>query len=102
MYFPLKDILFNFLTKYFVFFKIKQYLSCNTILRSNLIKNSFFINCTLNDVLNLLNYSNLETSLNRQGAWIPDGENVRIPVAIKILQEGTPASQSQEFLQEAR
>ena len=27
---------------------------------------------------------------------------MRIPVAVKILQEGTPASQSQELLQEAR
>ena len=37
-----------------------------------------------------------------QGFWIPDGENVKIPVAIKVLQEGTSASQNQELLEEAR
>ena len=37
-----------------------------------------------------------------QGVWIPDGENVKIPVAIKVLQEGTSPSQNKELLEEAR
>lgn len=34
--------------------------------------------------------------------WVPAGENVRIPVAIKVLNEGTSASQNKELLDEAR
>ncbi|XP_060585170.1 epidermal growth factor receptor-like isoform X2 [Ruditapes philippinarum] len=37
-----------------------------------------------------------------KGFWIPDGENVKIPVAIKVLQEGTSPNQNQELLEEAR
>ncbi|ESO01560.1 hypothetical protein HELRODRAFT_81484, partial [Helobdella robusta] len=37
-----------------------------------------------------------------RGAWIPEGENLKIPVAIKILQDTTSTSQNKEFLQEAR
>ena len=37
-----------------------------------------------------------------QGFWIPEGENVKIPVAIKVLQEGTSSNQCQELLEEAR
>ncbi|BFZ21756.1 hypothetical protein BsWGS_24794 [Bradybaena similaris] len=37
-----------------------------------------------------------------KGIWIPQGENVKIPVAIKVLQEGTSPSQSTELLEEAR
>ena len=37
-----------------------------------------------------------------QGFWIPEGENVKIPVAIKVLQEGTSPNQNQELLEEAR
>jgi serine/threonine protein kinase len=34
--------------------------------------------------------------------WIPTGENVKIPVAIKVLSEGTGPSQNKELLEEAR
>jgi len=34
--------------------------------------------------------------------WIPEGENVKIPVAIKALQEGTAPAQNKELLEEAR
>ena len=37
-----------------------------------------------------------------QGVWIPEGENVKIPVAIKVLQDGTSPSQNKELLEEAR
>ncbi|BFZ15671.1 hypothetical protein BsWGS_18709 [Bradybaena similaris] len=37
-----------------------------------------------------------------KGIWIPQGENVKIPVAIKVLQEGTSPGQSTELLEEAR
>lgn len=37
-----------------------------------------------------------------KGFWIPDGENIKIPVAIKVLQEGTSPSQNKELLEEAR
>ena len=36
-----------------------------------------------------------------QGVWVPEGENVKIPVAIKVLREGTSANTSKEFLEEA-
>ncbi|XP_021924577.1 epidermal growth factor receptor isoform X4 [Zootermopsis nevadensis] len=36
-----------------------------------------------------------------KGVWLPDGENVKIPVAIKVLREGTGANTSKEFLEEA-
>lgn len=29
-----------------------------------------------------------------RGVWIPEGENVKIPVAIKVLQEGTSPHQN--------
>ena len=37
-----------------------------------------------------------------QGVWVPEGENVKIPVAIKALQEGTAPAQNKELLEEAR
>ncbi|XP_069107920.1 epidermal growth factor receptor-like isoform X3 [Argopecten irradians] len=37
-----------------------------------------------------------------KGFWIPAKDNVKIPVAIKVLQEGTSANQNQELLDEAR
>ncbi|XP_067930070.1 epidermal growth factor receptor-like isoform X2 [Watersipora subatra] len=37
-----------------------------------------------------------------RGVWIPEGENVKIPVAIKVLQEGTSPHQNKELLEEAR
>ena len=37
-----------------------------------------------------------------QGVWIPEKENVKIPVAIKVLQEGTSANLNKELLEEAR
>lgn len=37
-----------------------------------------------------------------QGFWIPDNENVKIPVAIKVLQEGTSPNLNKELLEEAR
>jgi L1 cell adhesion molecule len=36
-----------------------------------------------------------------KGVWIPDAQNVKIPVAIKVLREGTGANTSKEFLDEA-
>ncbi|XP_046400809.1 epidermal growth factor receptor isoform X2 [Ischnura elegans] len=36
-----------------------------------------------------------------KGVWVPEGENVKIPVAIKVLREGTGANTSKEFLEEA-
>lgn len=37
-----------------------------------------------------------------KGVWVPEGENVKIPVAIKVLQgNGTGANTSKEFLDEA-
>lgn len=36
-----------------------------------------------------------------KGVWVPEGENVKIPVAIKVLKEGTGANTSKEFLDEA-
>jgi hypothetical protein len=33
---------------------------------------------------------------------VPEGENVKIPVAIKALQEGTAPAQNKELLEEAR
>lgn len=37
-----------------------------------------------------------------QGFWIPENENVKIPVAIKVLQDGTSPNQNKELLEEAR
>ncbi|XP_064646613.1 epidermal growth factor receptor-like isoform X2 [Lineus longissimus] len=37
-----------------------------------------------------------------KGVWVPEGENVKIPVAIKVLSEGTCPSQNKELLEEAR
>ncbi|KAL8617989.1 hypothetical protein ACOMHN_040213 [Nucella lapillus] len=37
-----------------------------------------------------------------KGFWIPQGENVKIPVAIKVLQDGTSPNQNKELLEEAR
>jgi hypothetical protein len=42
------------------------------------------------------------TSCAIQGVWVPEGENVKIPVAIKALQEGTAPAQNKELLEEAR
>ncbi|EEC14327.1 epidermal growth factor receptor, putative, partial [Ixodes scapularis] len=36
-----------------------------------------------------------------KGVWVPEGENVRIPVAIKVLREGTAPNTNKEFLEEA-
>ncbi|XP_068603953.1 LOW QUALITY PROTEIN: melanoma receptor tyrosine-protein kinase-like [Brachionichthys hirsutus] len=36
-----------------------------------------------------------------KGLWIPDGENVRIPVAIKVLREATSPKANKEILDEA-
>lgn len=36
-----------------------------------------------------------------KGVWVPEGENVKIPVAIKVLHEGTGVNTSKEFLDEA-
>nr|UPI11530.1 epidermal growth factor receptor isoform X1 [Mythimna separata] len=36
-----------------------------------------------------------------KGVWVPEGENVKIPVAIKVLKDGTGANTSKEFLEEA-
>ncbi|XP_074598679.1 epidermal growth factor receptor [Brevipalpus obovatus] len=36
-----------------------------------------------------------------KGVWVPEGEGVKIPVAIKILKEGTNPSMNKEFLEEA-
>ena len=49
-----------------------------------------------------ISFSFTNNSLFHQGIWIPHGENVKIPVAIKVLQEGTSPSQSTELLEEAR
>ncbi|XP_074662083.1 epidermal growth factor receptor-like [Tubulanus polymorphus] len=37
-----------------------------------------------------------------KGVWIPEGENVKIPVAIKVLQEGNSPCMNKELLEEAR
>ncbi|KAK3082662.1 hypothetical protein FSP39_001823 [Pinctada imbricata] len=37
-----------------------------------------------------------------KGFWIPSNEHVKIPVAIKVLQEGTSPNQNKELLEEAR
>jgi epidermal growth factor receptor len=37
-----------------------------------------------------------------KGVWIPEAQNVKIPVAIKVLREGTGANTSKEFLDEGR
>lgn len=34
--------------------------------------------------------------------WVPEGENVKIPVAIKCLSEGTTAGENRNMLEEAR
>lgn len=36
-----------------------------------------------------------------KGVWVPEGENVKIPVAIKVLHDGTGTNTSKEFLDEA-
>jgi serine/threonine protein kinase len=36
-----------------------------------------------------------------QGVWVPEGENAKTPVAIKVLREGTGVNSSKEFLEEA-
>ncbi|XP_026317728.1 epidermal growth factor receptor isoform X2 [Hyposmocoma kahamanoa] len=36
-----------------------------------------------------------------KGVWVPEGENVKIPVAIKVLKEGSGTNSSKEFLEEA-
>lgn len=36
-----------------------------------------------------------------KGVWVPEGENVKIPVAIKVLKEGSGTNSSREFLEEA-
>jgi len=34
--------------------------------------------------------------------WIPAGENVKLPVAVKVLREGTATDQNRDLLEEAR
>lgn len=34
-----------------------------------------------------------------QGVWLPEGDNVKIPVAIKVLREGTCPSTNKDFLE---
>ncbi|XP_055938394.1 epidermal growth factor receptor-like isoform X1 [Argiope bruennichi] len=36
-----------------------------------------------------------------KGVWVPEGKNIKIPVAIKVLREGTCPSASKDFLEEA-
>ena len=36
-----------------------------------------------------------------KGVWVPEGENVKIPVAIKVLREGTGNNANKEILEEA-
>ncbi|CAL4180772.1 unnamed protein product, partial [Meganyctiphanes norvegica] len=36
-----------------------------------------------------------------KGVWVPEGENVKIPVAIKVLREGTGTNINKETLEEA-
>lgn len=36
-----------------------------------------------------------------KGVWVPEGENVKIPVAIKVLREGTGSNTNREILDEA-
>ncbi|XP_063244948.1 epidermal growth factor receptor isoform X2 [Bacillus rossius redtenbacheri] len=36
-----------------------------------------------------------------KGVWVPEGEHVKVPVAIKVLRDGTGANTSKEFLEEA-
>ncbi|XP_059088184.1 epidermal growth factor receptor-like isoform X2 [Tigriopus californicus] len=36
-----------------------------------------------------------------KGVWVPEGENVKIPVAVKVLREGTGTSANKEILEEA-
>uniref|UniRef100_T1IN09 Protein kinase domain-containing protein n=1 Tax=Strigamia maritima TaxID=126957 RepID=T1IN09_STRMM len=36
-----------------------------------------------------------------KGVWVPEGENVKIPVAIKVLREGTGSNANKEILEEA-
>ncbi|XP_039287405.1 epidermal growth factor receptor [Nilaparvata lugens] len=36
-----------------------------------------------------------------KGVWVPEGENIKIPVAIKVLRECTGAETTKEFLEEA-
>ena len=36
-----------------------------------------------------------------KGVWVPEGENVKIPVAIKVLREGTGNNAHKEILEEA-
>ena len=37
-----------------------------------------------------------------QGVWVPPNENVKLPVAIKVLNEGSSMTESRELLDEAR
>ncbi|XP_053389075.1 epidermal growth factor receptor-like, partial [Mercenaria mercenaria] len=37
-----------------------------------------------------------------KGFWVPEGEDVKIPVAIKVIREGNSSSLHQELLEEAR
>lgn len=36
-----------------------------------------------------------------KGVWVPEGENTKIPVAIKVLRDGTGANSNKEFMEEA-
>lgn len=36
-----------------------------------------------------------------KGVWVPEGDNVKIPVAIKVLREGTGSNTNREILDEA-
>lgn len=34
-----------------------------------------------------------------KGVWIPEGDDVKIPVAIKVLREGTSADSNKEMIE---
>lgn len=52
----------------------------------------------LGDQLDLDHRPDSSPSLSAQGIWIPDGENVKIPVAIKVLRENTSPKANKEIL----
>ncbi|KAI2658692.1 Receptor tyrosine-protein kinase erbB-2 [Labeo rohita] len=47
------------------------------------------------------NQAQMQFLSSHQGVWAPDGENVKIPVAIKVLRENTSPKANKEILDEA-
>lgn len=46
-----------------------------------------------------LDYKHLQKkTVSLQGLWVPEGEDVKIPVAIKVLREATSPKANQEIL----